>query len=354
MLHGDSMELRQVVVEVLLKSKGSKLAYRYAMCGLADRVISGGEGCHVQPMGCGHRLCPRCGRRRGAKYAKRIIGWLGHESHGDLWSVVLTQQVRKGESLVQARNRMAVKQRRYLRALTARGMVAGMTTVHVVWSKAGEGWHYHVHVLAEMPGGRTTAVELLEWWSSAAGGEYVQTGEEQSRLVLGAGGPVAELRDDQGDSDFWSESKGPVARAVQYPLRDMAQGVSAWRLGGDLERVREATAEIQRSATGWKMFRAWGRWRKVCPAAVVAEVKEDGDESSDTEAKKAPPGQSEEALGTVHQLHRRAKAGEEFAKSIFVALEPTVRNASDFAKRFVAYCRVAITGPPRPSGVHHE
>lgn len=354
MLHGDAMPLREVVTEVLLKSKGTKLAFRYAACGLADQVVNGDAGMHVAPRGCGHRLCPRCGRRRGAKYAQRIIGWLGHETHGDLWSVVLTQQVRKGESLADARARMATKQRRYMRALTTRGLVAAMTTVHVVWSKAGEGWHYHVHVLAELPGGLTTAAELLEWWGTCAGGEYVQTGEEQSRLVLGAGGAVGELRDDSGDSDFWSESKGPVARAVQYPLRDMAQGVSAWRLGGDLDRVREAAAEIQRTATGWKLFRAWGRWRKACPAALAATaVKEDAGEEG-AEDKKAVPSSGDEGLGTVHALYRRAKAGEEFAKAIFVALEPTVRNASDFAKRFVAYCRVAINGPPRQSGVDHE
>ena len=109
-LHGDSIELRQVVTEILLKDEGpevggrspekrSKLAFRYAMCGLGDVVISGESGVSVQPRGCGHRLCPRCGRRRGAKYAKRIIGWLAHQAHGDLWSVVLTQQVRRGETL---------------------------------------------------------------------------------------------------------------------------------------------------------------------------------------------------------------------------------------------------------------
>ncbi len=338
---------------MLLAEKGEKTGIRYAFCGLGDQVVKGPNGVHVSPRGCGHKLCPRCGRRRGGKYAKRIIGWLGYEPHGDLMSVVLTQQVRRGETLRAARDRMAVKQRRYMRWLTRRGMSAGMTTAHVVWSKAGEGWHYHVHVLAELPGGAMSSADLLEGWKLAAVGEFIETGEEQSRLVLAAGGPVAELKDDEGDTDFWHESSGPVARAVQYPLRDLAQGVSAWRLGGDLERVREAATEIQRSSSGWKLFRAWGRWRAACPAAVAAAVKEQEprEDSAEESASSAPA--KPEGIGSVHRLWKQARSGEAFARSVFQALEPSVRNASDFARRFVAYCRAAWTGPPRQSEVMH-
>lgn len=341
------------MTRVLLESKGVKLAFRYAACGVADQIVRGPTGMHVAPRGCGHRLCPRCGRRRGAKYSRRIMGWLGHESHGDIYAVCLTQQVRKGETLKDARDRMAVKQRRFMRWLTRQGMTAGMTTVHVVWSKGGEGWHYHVHVLAELPGGSQTVDSLLAGWRTCAGGEYVVTGEEQSRLVVGGGEAIRELREDGGDSDFWHESHGPVARAVQYPMRDMAQGVSAWRLGSDLDRVREAASEIQKSASGWKLFRAWGRWRLACPAAVAAEVKvDDGAKSEEKSDAAAPPGKPE-GVGTVHRVWKEARAGNAFARSVFEALEPTVRNASDFAKRFVKYCRLASTGPPSAQGVGH-
>lgn len=352
-LHGEQQELREVVVGVLLETKGVKLAFRYAACGVSDQIVRGPNGIHVAPRGCGHRLCPRCGRRRGAKYSRRIMGWLGHEKHGDLFVVCLTQQVRRGESLKDARGRMAPKQRRYMRWLSREGMTAGMTTVHVVWSKGSEGWHYHVHVLVELPAGKFSTDELLVGWKSCAGGEFTETGEEQARLVVGGGGPIVELRDDGGDSDFWHESHGPVAKAVQYPMRDMAQGVSAWRLGGDIDRVREAASEIQKSSAGWKLFRAWGRWRQPCPAAVAAEVKEkEVDDGTDKES--AAPGPSKpEGVGTVHRLWKEARAGNAFARSVFEALEPTVRNASDFAKRFVKYCRLASTGPPSTQGVRH-
>jgi hypothetical protein len=352
-LHGDQLPLREVVTELLLKDKGPKLAFRYAACGCGDMVVGDSEGASVQPRGCGHRLCPRCGRRRGAKYAQRIIGWLAHESHGDLWSVVLTQQVRKGESLKDARDRLAVKQRRFMRWLSRRGLVAAMTTAHIVWSKSSDGWHYHTHVLAELPAGEWSVDRLLSGWKEAAKGEYVETGEEQARLVVAAGEAVAELRDDAGDSDFWSESKGPVARAVQYPLRDLAQGVSAWRLGGDMDRVREAARELLRSGGGWKLFRAWGRWTKVCPAALVAVAKQDQVEAEERDKAGAAPKGEPEGIDTVHRLYRRARAGEYFARKVFCALEPTVRNASDFAKRFVAFCRSAWDPPPRASEVCH-
>lgn len=332
------------MTQVLLDAKGAKLAFRYACCGRGDQVVKSVEGMHVAPRGCGHRLCPRCGRRRGGKYAKRILGWLGHEAHGDLWSVVLTQRVRRGESLREARDRMAPKQRRYMRWLTRRGMTAGMTVVHVVWSKGREGWHYHTHVLAELPGGSATAADLLSGWVAAAKGEEVVTSEGQARLVVGAGAAVAELRDDAGDTDFWHESHGPVAKAIQYPMRDLAQGLSAWRLGGDEDRIRSTAAELLKSGTGWKLFRAWRRWRKACPAAAaVAEpaVELAGDDA----APAAPAGAKAEGIGTVHNLWKRARGGEDYARSVFRALEPSVRNASDFARRFVRYCRAA-TGPP--------
>lgn len=281
------------------------------------------------------------------------MGWLGHESHGDLFVVCLTQEVRRGESLKDARGRMAPKQRKYMRWLTREGMTAGMTTVHVVWSKASDGWHYHVHILVELPGGKFSTDDLLAGWRTCAGGEYCVTGEEQARLVVAAGGAINELKDDGGDSDFWHESHGPVAKAVQYPMRDMAQGVSAWRLGGDLERVREAASEIQKSSAGWKLFRAWGRWRKPCPAAVALEAKIDEPAKNEVAEGTAPGPGKAEGVGTVHRLWKEARAGNAFARSVFEALEPTVRNASDFAKRFVKYCRLASTGPPSTQGVGH-
>lgn len=351
MIHGEGLELRQPVLEALLSSRSASVGLRYAMCGFSDRIVNGDEGAGIHVRGCGHRLCPRCGRRRGGKYCRRIMGWLGYEDHGDLLSICITHKVIPGESLKEARGRMAGKQRKYMRWLTRCGLIAAMTVVHVVWSLKRDGWHYHVHILCELPAGVMTPEKLLAGWKDAAAPEWVSTDEKQSRLVLGAGGAMRELRDDAGDPDFWVEASTAVAKAVQYPLRDVVQGVSQWRLGGDSARVQSCAAELVQEASGWKMFRAWGRWRHKCPAAEAAEVvtapepkpvEEDG-----AGKKKAAPG-GPKVIGTVTRVWREARKGSEAARAVFRQLEGTVRHNTKFARRFVWYCRHACG--PAPGG----
>lgn len=336
-LHGGCLEVRAAVVRVLATEKNHKACFRYACCGLGDQLTKRGEEVFVSPMGCGHKLCPRCGRRRGGKYAKRILGWLAKRPHGDVWSVVLTQRVVSGESLKGARARMAPKQKRYMRWLTRRGMVAGMTTVHMVWSERSSGWHYHVHVMADMGGTEIAHRELLEQWVIEGKGERVRVADEQAKLVVKRGGPITELADDAGDLDFWHESKGPVARAVQYPLRDLVQGVSATRLGGAVEQVDACARELVRDAAGWKCFRAWGDWRKACP---VEKEEEDEGEGDGEDGAAAPAAAT--PLGTVPRVWREAREGQEAAREAMRALERSVCNESDFAKRLVGFCRSCL------------
>lgn len=335
-LHGGAYELRKEVVGVLAGERGYKTAYRYACCGLGDQLTQKGDEVFVSPKGCGHKLCPRCGRRRGGKYAKRIIGWLAEKPHGDLWQMVLTQRVVKGETLKAARARMAPKQRAYMRWLTRRGLIGAMTCVHIVWSTRADGWHYHVHILVELPAGRMTKGELLDQWKSEGEDGEHRIGEDQSRMVVSAGVAIGELKEDSGDPDFWSESKSGIAKSVQYPLRDLVQGIAAWRLGGDAEKMRACATELVRDASGWKCFRAWGVWRKpVVVDEVVEENKEGGDDAS------AAPGPGPAPLGTVARCWRAARAGHAGMRAAFQSLEKSVRNDSEFAKRVVRYCRLA-------------
>jgi hypothetical protein len=335
-LHGGSEVVRAEVAKVLLDAKGEKGAYRYACCGLADQVSRRGDEVFVSPRGCGHKLCPRCGRRRGGRYARRIMGWLAQKEHGDLWSVVLTQQVVAGEDLAAARSRMAGRQRRYMRWLDGVGLIGAMTCAHVVWSGRAGGWHYHVHVMVELPVGVMNKERLLQKWVDLAEGGKCHTDEHQARLIVSAGGPILELAEDSGDTDFWHESKGPVARAVQYPLRDLVQGVSAWRLGGDEVQLRRCAFELVTQACGWKMFRAWGRWRKACPAA-----EKEAEGAADAEDVSAGAPGPAVGLGTVGRLWRAARSGDQAARAVFRGLEKSVRNESSFAARLVRYCRLA-------------
>lgn len=338
-LHGGAQTLREAVVRVLTEEKATKTGERYSMCGMADQLVKDGDQVRVQPMGCGHKLCPRCGRRRGARYAKRIVGWLGHAEHGELWSMVLTQPVKRGEDIRDTRARMAGKQRAYMRSLQRLGMTAAMTCTHIVWSARAGGWHYHVHLLLEFDAGVMTEERLLAKWREHAAPEKVHTGGKQCRKIIGAGGPIVELRDDSGDTDFWSEAAHGVARAVQYPLRDVVQGVSAWRLGGDAKQIDACARELVRYTSGWKCFRAWGKWRQSCPAAVEAAKEEKAAEEEEAAKQATPAGAV--PLGKVGRLFRAARAGCAEAQEAFRLLEGSCRNQSDFAKRLVKYCRLA-------------
>lgn len=338
-IHGGACELRREVIRVVLAEKGPKAAYRYACCGLADQLTRRGDEAFVSPRGCGHKLCPRCGRRRGGKYARRIIGWFARVAHGDVWSVCLTQPIDPREDLAAVRARMAPKQRAFMRWATGQGMTAGMTAVHCTWSPRSNGWHYHVHVLAEFAAGSMSKDRLLDKWAAIDARHRVDREGQQARLVQAAGPPIAGLEGDSGDADFWNESPSEIAKAVQYPLRDLVQGITAWRLGGDAEQLRECATQLVRQAAGWKMFRAWGRWRKSAPEVEGATDEQTG-EAADVAACPAKP----EPMGTVGRLWREARAGNSAAREAFRLLERSARNSSDFAQRLVKYCRFAWGG----------
>jgi hypothetical protein len=268
------------------------------------------------------------------------MGWLAEHAHGDLWQVVLTQPVKTGESLAAARKRMAKKQRNYMRWLTRRGLIGAMTVAHCPWSSRSGGWHYHTHVLVELPAGTMTTTELLQQWVKEGGEGEHRVGEKQARMVLSAGGAIGELKDDTGDTDFWRESVSAVARSVQYPLRDLVQGIAAHRMGGDCGLMKECARELVRESGGWKMFRAWGRWTKAC---VPAEVEKPDAEVDDGDSGAVPAGPT--PLGTVGRLWRAARAGDAAAREVFACLERSLKNDSDFAARLVRYCRLCRAGP---------
>lgn len=346
MLHSGCATVREAVVDLLIEDGQVKTATRYALCGCGDRLVVKDGVSSVGVRGCGHSLCPRCSRRKGSKYVRRVQGWLAYEPHGDMWNICLTQKVRPTDNVVEAKERMAPKVRTFMRWLSRRGLIGATTAHHVIWSPNANGWHYHVHVVVEVPAGELAAEAAAAEWDRIGS----ERGERHAPLFIKplatAGGALVELREDNGDSDFWKESTNQVARVIQYPMRDMAQGVSAWRLGGDAVKVREVCCELLRNAKGWKLRRAWGRWRKNCPAAEAAKLEraaegEAGDDAGDGDkAKAAVPGKVND-IGTVRRVWIRARKGEFEARMAMKSLEASVRNKGDFAKRFVMYCRMA-------------
>lgn len=302
-------------------------------------MVAGDEGGYgVRPRGCGSRLCPRCQRRRGAKIARRCIGWLAAEAHGWLYSFTLTQRVEAGEELVVCRRRMERKITRFTRALREAGFLAGMLTVHVCWSEAAGGWHYHVHGIAELPRGLGAQWFVDQWVGiGQAAGEGVLS--VVARELSAAGPAMADLASDDGDLDFWREASSEAARAIQYPVRDMLQGVAAWRLGGE-SRIRYCLTEITRHAKAWKVHRSLGRWRRSAPVPEAPEA------AAADEEKAGPVGQVA-ALGTVQSFVRRARAGDASVIGVFTGLELACRNDSDFGRRFVRFCRICAAWAAR-------
>lgn len=344
-LHGNDTMLREEVTRAVLAEHGSRSAFRYAACGLGDVLVHDGRGVHVAPKGCGHRLCPRCGRTKGRPMIKRIFGWLAAVAHGDIFTMCLTQRVRSGESLAQARGRMTPVEQEYLAWLKDLGMISAASCAHPIWSESGRGWHYHVHLLIEMPGSwrsqrgrRMTPRRLRAMYRLLRWGQSVQAKGPSASCVVTAGAPDPGLVSGACDPDFWTEQKSGLAAAVQYPVRDIAQGISAKRMGGDRDQVAACVAELLTKGKGWKLRRTMGQWRKkppeVAPPPPVAGAEE-------TAKPAPPPGGKPVVFGTVHRCSRLAVKGDHVLQGVFRLLEASNRNDTDFGKRFLTFCRCA-------------
>lgn len=344
-LHGNEGMLREEVTKAVLKKHGERAAFRYAACGLGDLMVKDARGIHVAPKGCGHRLCPRCGRTKGRPLIKRIFGWLAAKEHGDIFTMCLTQRVIEGEALPDARVRMTKHEQEYLAWLKDLGMISAVSVAHVVWSEFSRGWHYHVHLLIEMPSSwrtsrgacmtprRLRAMYRLLRWS-----ESVQAKSKSASRVCTAGLADPTLLDGTCDPDFWTERSDGLAKAVQYPVRDIAQGISAKRMGGDRDQVAVCVDVLLNKAKGWKLRRTYGQWRKKAPE-LPPKAKPEGE--GEKAAAVVAPGGKPVVFGTVHRCARFAAKGDESLRVLFRALEAGNRNDTDFGKRLLAFCRAA-------------
>lgn len=337
-LHGGESLLREEVFEAILRKDGERSAFRYAFCGLGDRLVKDARGVHVAPMGCGHRLCPRCGRTKGRPIVKRIFAWLAAEAHGDIFAMVLTQRVIRGELLPAARLRLEAKAKRYLDALKDKGMIGGALVTHPAWSPGSQGWHYHVHLLLELPEGQWSVDDVKELYVEVAGNEQVQVDGRCCTLVAAAGPADPGLGSDSADPDFWTERSTGLAKAVQYPVRDIAQGISAKRVGVDRARVAECVDVLLNQAKGWKLRRTFGKWRRPAPPLPPAPTEPPVESPA---ASACAPGESLVVQGTVHRVSRLAAHGCYESRLWIIALEESCRNDTDFGKRFVTFCRAA-------------
>lgn len=276
---------------------------------------------------------------------RRIFRWLARAPHGDIFTMCCTQKVVKGEPLAAARDRFVKRLTPYLAKLKREGMTAGMLTTHIVWSRRSEGWHYHVHLVVQADHNVLSTASLINWWADTGGAEAKNVSSMQSRLIVVAGDPIESLEHDDGQPLFWKESNVTVARSIQYPVRDMLQGVTMFRLGGDPGAIESKMEELYAASTQWKMRRTLGQWRKVPPLAAPAPVKDvEGADDGDAGASSAPCKKS--LVGTVSKIWKSARAGNFAARMILKELEASIANSTEFSKRFILFCRSGIERQP--------
>jgi len=339
-IHGSSSALRRAVFEFLVQRGKIKTAFRYAFCGCGDKLRANPDGVTLAPRGCGHRFCPRCGCRSGKRHVRRILKHLARAPHGRLIAFCMTQRVRKGESFVDARARLLPRLESWRRTARANGGVAGQLSHHVVWSHEAEGWHYHIHTLTEFANDDVTCATVRRWYDDLRSPDEPHSAETSSRLIAERGPAIRALESDEGEMHMWTESSDAVARMVQYPVRDIAQGFSAQKLGADGLSLDNAVGELVVALHGKRLHETWGTWREPPPedpSDTVTDAEKPGEDAKPAVC----PGPTRD-LGTVHRLMRQALGGDVTARAAFVLLEKSVRNDSDFAKRLVSFIRKIV------------
>lgn len=313
-IHGSSYDFRFRVLRGLLSNGLDAKAEKFALCGRGDYVLRDAKGgLKVVPRRCNSRLCVRCARARGWKFAQRVMENLRGREHGFISHVVLTQRVHPGESLTKARARLRVK---WLAMGQKRGIgyAGGLLVEHVKWSERCSGWHPHLHFIVETAGLDEIADLVARWRVAVATDEgwdveKARRGEvgntQYVRTVAGPGDALVLDGAEQGS--FWSESKDGVTQALQYVVRDITEGPDreGFSALSDVE-----FASLMKALEGARLHTLLGDWRG----------KKDPEEEADEECEKedsakgmASPDAGSVALGTVDDVIKNVEARSHFA-----------------------------------------
>lgn len=335
-IHGTDLDFRKIVCEVLESRANYGASFKYALCGRGDQVYSEKGGDHkISPKRCGRRECPRCSRYRGLKHVDKIRKVLSNGDHGFLYHMCFTQRVVAGECLLDSRERLVDKWGPMYRTLQGKfRMVGGMFTEHVVWSQRKGGWHVHLHLLAEFSQSLKREDVGRSWWGRL---KKFDGGESFAPVFVRqvcAAGCAIEFGESQGE--LWRQGSSEVARAIEYPLRDVLSGIGD-RLGAlmDYESRRELVAEYMDGMQGRKTNRALGRWRGAVEEVEIDEAEKEKAEAAVIVAK----AKIWRLLGTVDNVARDAESGNVAALSALGWLESASANNGKLGKRLVEFCR---------------
>jgi len=307
-IHGRENAFRVLIVNGLLR-KGDELgAERYALCGRGDRVKLNEETgeYRVSPRGCGKRVCPRCSRKRGIRFMRRVSEILEKGEHDRIGHVVLTQRVHLREGLRKCSERFNAKFNIWRGNATRRGMVGGLGTVHIVLSRKG-GWHFHMHVLMEVREGFDFDDSLDRWIDLVAQEEKVDRefiNQQFVRIVCEAG-PAVEIGGEEIDL-FGDEQLSPVGKALGYVTRDILQGVGSLSRSG--EELNDAQIdEFIKESVCLKSHRLFGRWRE---SKIDRKEKE-------KERKEASKSEVWKEIGIADEVYRMGMDGVRLSVNFF-------------------------------------
>lgn len=323
----------------IFDARGKKAALRYAVCGRGDRLYRAGEVVGVEPRGCGHRMCPRCGRLRGLKVVRRVKEVLSSREHGYLYHMVCTRRVNPDLSCKDACDWISNASGRFVQTLRkTHGAVAGVTTLHCVWSGRSKGWHAHAHIFVEFAA-EPSIGEIVHWWrKESRGNPNVSPKLHSGLFVRMVAGPGPKIVFESSSDDFWSESRDEVSNAIEYPLRDVMGGT---RLEATCKIPDERLSEYIGSMYSAKGTRTWGAWRKPDPPA--AKEDENLPPRSGGEDSRAPVDADDRVYyGSPDLVFRFARAGNMTYVDLVVRLERSCRNNSKVGLRLVSLVRNTV------------
>jgi len=282
-IHGATVSYRQAVTGWLCERGRLKVAKKFALCGRGDYAQESMDGSRVRvrTRGCHCRFCPRCSRQYGGRYVQRVSDHLRTGEHGSLWHVVLTQRSIEGESLSGAKDRFGASWKRFYVILRGCGMRSALASYHMK-RRGNSGWHFHCHLVVELePGldGGAVMGDLEKGWERAKRDPLALGSTWFARKVCDAGGAMLGLGE-KAQGEFWGEARDEAQRALQYVVRDTAQGVEDW-VG--VQFHVERSTELAEALDNAKLHRLYGAWRH---AVVTPEEAPKAEEQAKVAASK--------------------------------------------------------------------
>jgi hypothetical protein len=169
-------------------------------------------------------------------------------------------------------------------------------------------------------------LQLEEGWSSPPDTGFI-------RVVIQPGGPIAEEGASEAGVASGALDSAALNRALDYPLRDVFQGVAS---SGLATAPEAALKELYLCGKKVKRHRLVGRWRQSAPEPAGAAQPQPATEVA------ATPKRVE--LGKLDEVWRQARSGDFWAIDALGELERCFVGSCSGSTPFVEFCRCSGSG----------